>query len=239
MRLSLPGANARQERFPELPHSKPYRSSAYLDIGAFRANGSAEDKHMIPFLPSGFRAFRFAMLLPLLLLVSACSDNKTIVESPSPSVPPELSPKPSAAADAAMTQEISTDRFFVNSKPQTPTPVAGPEPMGDLSFTIDVLDARNKVARVRGWGFRITPPHQTGDRVTVLLVGPSATYSALADVDLRPDVSAVLKRPGMDDTGFVSLIDAAGIEPGEYTLFLRIGGADGEAIESTNQKLTL
>jgi hypothetical protein len=194
---------------------------------------------MIPFFASGFREFRVATLLPLFLLVSACSDNKTVVESSSPTVPPELSPKPLTAANAAMTQETSTDRFFVNSKPQTPVPEPRPEPKGDLSFIIDVLDARNKVARVRGWGFRVTPPHQIGDRVTVLLVGPSTTYSALADVDLRPDVSAVLNRPGMDDTGFVSLIDAAGIEPGEYTLFLRIAGSDGDAIESTNQKLTL
>src|SRR5688572_2295794 len=194
---------------------------------------------MITFLRSCFRGLPLATLLPLLLLVSACSDNQTIVESPSPSVPPQLSPKPSAPASAVTTQDTSTDRFFVNSKPQKPAPATRPEPKGDITFTIDVLDARNKVARVRGWGFRITPPHQVGDRVTVLLVGPSMTYSVLADVDLRPDVSEVLKRPGMDDTGFVCLIDVAGIEPGEYTLFLRIGGADGEAIESTHQKLTL
>lgn len=194
---------------------------------------------MTTLLRPGFRGFRFSTLLSALFLVSACSDDKTTMESPSPSVPPQLSPKPSATTSVAIAQDTSTDRFFVNTKPQVPVTASRPEPKGDITFTIDVLDARNKVARVRGWGFRITPPHQIGDRVTILLVGPSATYSVLADVDLRPDVSEVLKRPGMDDTGFVSLIDVAGIQPGEYTLFLRIGGTDGEAIESTNQKLTL
>lgn len=191
------------------------------------------------FLPGGLRQFQRATLLPLLLLASACSDNKTTAEKPSPSAPTELSPKPSVAAIAATTQSTSADRFFVNSKPQAPAAATRPEPNGDLSFTIDVSDVRNKVARIRGWGFRIAPPHQTGDRVTILLVGSSATYSALADMENRPDVAAVLKQPGLNDAGFVSLIDTAGIEPGEYTIFLRIGGADGEAIKSTNQKLTL
>lgn len=191
------------------------------------------------FLPVGLRHFQLAPLLPLLLLAAACSDNRTTAENASPSAPTELSPKPSLAANAATTPSPSTDRFFVNSKPQAPVTAPFPEPKGDLSFTIDVSDVRSKVARIRGWGFRIAPPHQVGDRVTILLVGSSGTYSALADMEDRPDVAAALKQPGLNDAGFVSLIDTTRVEPGDYTLFLQIGGADGEAIKSTNQKLTL
>lgn len=75
--------------------------------------------------------------------------------------------------------------------------------------------------------------------MTLLLVGPTGTYSILTDVEMRPDVSAVLKQPGLDDTGFVSLIDTKTLQPGEYTVFLKIGGPDGEAIKSTNRTLTL
>jgi len=190
------------------------------------------------FLPVGLRQLQLATLLPLLLLASAC-DNKTTAENTSPSAPKELSRKPSVPASPVTTPPSSTDRFFANAKPQTPVTAPFPEPKGDLSFIIDVSEVRNKVARIRGWGFRITPPHQVGDRVTILLVGSSGTYSALADMENRPDVAEVLKQPGMNDAGFVSLIDTSRVEPGEYTLFLQIGAADGEAIKSTNQKLTL
>jgi len=173
------------------------------------------------------------------MLASARADSNTTADNPSPSIPAELSPKPSVAANPAAAPSTSADRFFVNSKPQAPATATRPEPKGDLSFIIDVSDIRNKVARIRGWGFRIAPPHQMGDRVTILLVGSSATYSVLADLENRPDVAAALKQPGLNDAGFVSLIDTTGIGPGEYTIFLRIGGADGEAIKSTNQKLTL
>lgn len=191
------------------------------------------------FLPVGFRQLQLATLLPLFLLASACSDNRTTAENASPSAPAQLSPKPSVAANAATTPSNPADRFFVNLKPQLPVTAPFPEPKGDLSFTVDVSEVRNKVARLRGWGFRIAPPHQPGDRVTILLVGSSGTYSVQADMENRPDVAEVLKQPGLNDVGFVSLIDTARIEPGEYTLFLQIGGADGEAIKSTNQKLTL
>jgi hypothetical protein len=186
------------------------------------------------FLPSGLRPLQLATLLPLFLLAGVCSDNRAIAQSASPSSPTQLSP-----ANAATTQSTAADRFFVNSKPQAPATATRPEPKGDLSFTIDVSDVRNKVARIRGWGFRIAPPHQMGDRVTILLAGSSATYSVLADMENRPDVGEALKQPGLSEAGFVSLIDTTGIAPGEYTLFLRIGGADGEAIKSTNKKLTL
>ena len=191
------------------------------------------------FLPSGLRPLQLATLLPLFLLASVCSHNRAIAQSASPSSPTQLLPKPSVAANAAATQSTAADRFFVNSKPQAPATATRPEPKGDLSFIIDVSDVRNKVARIRGWGFRIAPPHQIGDRVTILLAGSSATYSVLADMENRPDVGEALKQPGLSEAGFVSLIDTAGIEPGEYAIFLRIGGADGEAIKSTNQKLTL
>ena len=194
---------------------------------------------MIPSLVAHIATHPLAMLFPLLLLASACSEDKMTAQKAAPGVATEVSPKPSVAASAATAQPASADQFFINSKPQAPAVEARPEPKGDLTFTIDLLDLRDKVVRVRGWGFRITPPHQIGDRVTILLVGPAATYSVLADVESRPDVSSVLNRPGMDDTGFVSLIDTTGFEPGEYTLFLRVGGADGEATESTNQKLNL
>jgi len=139
---------------------------------------------------------------------------------------------------SATDQSASIDRFF-NSKPQTPAAATRPDLKGDLSFTVDVLDVRDKVMRIRGWGLRLNPPHQAGDRITIVLVGAIGSYAAMADVEKRPDVSAVLKQPGWDDTGFVSLIDTTRMEPGNYTIFLRIAGADGEAIKSTNRNLTL
>lgn len=190
---------------------------------------------MIPFLRAGLRKIRLATLFALSMLVSACSEDKNTANNASPSVPPQSSGGPYAVT----AQTTSVDHFFMDTKPQPAATEPRPEPRGDLTFTIDFVGARNKVVRVRGWGFRIMPPHQPGDRVTILLVGPSATYAVLADVEMRPDVTKVLNRPGMDDTGFISVIDAAGVEPGEYSLFLRIGGSDGEATEDTNQKVNL
>lgn len=178
----------------------------------------------------------WAPLLAVFALLAACSDDKSSEQSSSSSPPPQDSSKTAPASNAAT--DPSTARYFTNSKAVAPASVERPTPKGDLTFTLDVADVKDKVVRVRGWGFRLAPPHQKGDRVTVLLVGPS-TYSAMADVELRPDVSNVLKTPGLDDTGFVGLINASTVPPGEYTIFLQIGGADGEAIKSTNRNLTL
>jgi hypothetical protein len=72
-----------------------------------------------------------------------------------------------------------------------------------------------------------------------LLVGSTASFSVMADVEMRPDVSSVLRQPGLDDTGFKALINAASLPPGQYTIFLRVGGSDGEAVKSTNRTVTL
>jgi hypothetical protein len=179
-----------------------------------------------------YRALVLFAFVPLM----ARSDDKP-TPGVSSSLSSETSPKASASDSSAADQ--STARFFVGKKPVVPESVTAPEPKGDLSFALDVADVKDGHIRLRGWGWRLAPPHQKGDRVTILLVGGGDAYSALADVEMRPDVSAVLKQPGLDDTGFVSLIDAAKIKPGAYTIFLRIGGADGEAIKTTNRTLTL
>jgi hypothetical protein len=166
-------------------------------------------------------------------LIGAFSDKETAAEPPS-SITPTVASKPLSTpgtSDAAA-------HYFAHSNPSAPVGVEHPQSKGDLTFTVDIADVKDKVVRVRGWAFRLAPPHQKGDRVTVLLVGPT-TYSAMADVELRPDVSNVLKQPGLDDTGFVGLINASTLPPGEYTIFLQVGGADGEAIKSTNRTLTL
>jgi hypothetical protein len=192
---------------------------------------------MIPrifrFFPRGY----WALVPAAFALLVACSDDKPAAQSTSANPPPQESPKASLGSNSGADQ--STARYFANSKAVAPTSVDRPVSKGDLSFTIDILDVKDKGGRVRGWAFRLTPPHQKGDRVTLLLVSPGATYSILADVEMRPDVSSVLKQPGLDDTGFVSLIDTSGLPPGEYTIFLRIGGTDGEAIKSTDRTLTL
>ncbi len=184
---------------------------------------------------SWLRRYRLGALLPLFVLVSACSEKST-TDTFTPVASPSVSPTTSVATSPAPAAE---NRFFARSTPVTPTAGPAPEQKGDITFTIDLLDVRDKIARVRGWGFRLAPPHQVGDRVTIFLVGPNGAYSALADVENRPDVSTVLRQPGMDDTGFVSLIDTSAFPPGEYTLFLRVGGADGEAVKTTNRRLTL
>jgi hypothetical protein len=168
-------------------------------------------------------------------LVGACSDDKPAAQSSSSSPPPQESSKTSPAANAATDP---TTRYFANSKALEPVPVDRPTGKGDLTFTLDIADVKDKIVRVRGWAFRLAPPHQKGDRVTVLLVSPAITYSVMADMESRPDVSAVLKQPGLDDAGFVSLIDATGLPSGDYTLFLRIG-ADGEAVKNTGSTITL
>ena len=175
-------------------------------------------------------------LLAVAFLV-ACSDDKSTADKPSASPSPESSSRTSTGNTPPADQ--STARYFVNTKSVAPASASAPAAKGDLSFTLDIADVKDRTIRIRGWGFRIAPPHQKDDRVTVLLVGADTTYSAVADVELRPDVSAVLKQAGLDDTGFVCLINAATIKPGEYTIFLRIGGADGQAIKSTNRTLTL
>lgn len=179
------------------------------------------------------RKLALAGLVTACLLIGACSDKKTAAESPPSSTPTEAS-KPSAPPGAS----DANARFFVHSSPSAPAAVEQPQSKGDLTFTLDIAEVKDKVVRFRGWAFRLAPPHQKGDRVMVLLVGPT-TYSAMADVELRPDVSSVLKQPGLDDTGFVGLIDASTLPPGDYTIFLKIGGTDGEAIKSTNRTLTL
>jgi hypothetical protein len=186
------------------------------------------------------RRYQIAALLVFLFLVGACSEDKSSPESAAPAASPSGSPQTSVApTNAANASTAPEARFFARSTPVTPASVSAPEQKGDITFTIDVLDVRDKIARIRGWGFRLAPPHQVGDRVTIFLVGPAGSYSALADVESRPDVSTVLRQPGMDDTGFVSLIDTSAVPPGEYTLFLRVGGADGDAVKTTNRKLTL
>ena len=167
----------------------------------------------------------------------ACSDDQPVAQNASSTPPPDTTPKASAGNNPGADQ--STARYFVNSKPVVPASADRPTPKGDLSFTLDILEVKDKIARVRGWGFRLVPPHQKGDRVALFLVGPTGTYSTMGDVEMRPDVSGVLKQPGLDDTGFVSLIDTTTLQPGEYTIFLRIGGPDGDAIKSTNRLLTL
>jgi hypothetical protein len=192
------------------------------------------------------RILVLAGLVTSLAFIAACSDNKSSEQTSSSSPPQQASSstppkhdvsKSSPGSNAATDQSIA--QYFANSKPVAPASAARPTPKGDLSFTLDIADVVDRVVRVRGWAFRLTPPHQVGDRVTILLVGSAGAYSTVADVENRPDVSAVLKQPGMDDTGFVSLIDTSAVPPGEYTLFLRVGGADGEAIKGTNRTLTL
>src|SRR2546423_11906342 len=129
------------------------------------------------------------------MLIGACSDKKTTAEPPSSSTP-----KVASKLLATPGGPDADARYFAHSNPSAPAGVEQPQSKGDLSFTIDILGVRGKQVRIRGWAFRIAPPHQPGDRVKVLLVGPTKAYSAVADVENRPDVSVVLKQPGLDDT---------------------------------------
>jgi hypothetical protein len=176
---------------------------------------------------------RFAVLPCLAAMLCACSEDTSVSEAASPSPTTQQPPAAAAATSPA------TDQFFTSLRPASIVPATRPEPKGDLTFTLDILEAKDKAVRIRGWGFRLSPAHQKGDTVTVLLAGPGGAYSAATNVESRPDVSAVLKQPGLDDSGFVGIIDTSTVQPGEYTVFLRIGGADGEAIKSTNRTLKL
>src|SRR4051794_1592768 len=147
-----------------------HRSAApFIQLGRLLDNSA--------FRPKGFDmirrtslscSFRYWGVLVAAAAFTACSDDKPATQDTSPSATPQQSsgtpPSTSVTTDAAAA-------FFAGSKAIEPTPVDAPTAKGDLTFTLDVADVQGKAVRIRGWAFRVTPPHQHGDRITVLLVG--------------------------------------------------------------------
>jgi hypothetical protein len=80
---------------------------------------------------------------------------------------------------------------------------------------------------ISGWAFREGVQNNHSDSIFIALKGENEFYTAPANLQLRPDITAVNKKGDLDNSGYNALVFKTGMGKGNYTLGIAIKDSNG------------